>query len=382
MAQSDRAVPFLLVAPEGMPVEDRRAGTEERRVWRNHALGQAGDRHENFERRARRVPPLNQPVLQRQARIALQRGPGRRVDAAGKGVGIERRLARHREHFARARIQEHRRAGEVVGLERLFERPLQIEIDRDLQALPLDGRGLAQDLDFAAVAGDDHVLLTVAAHQARVVDALDARLADDRAGRQILKLGPRELRLGDLAHVAEQMRRQRPGQVRPRRLELHLRFGQLQRARFHRRDLAFGGVLDDDDRTEERVAPAALNDVADVGRFHADGLGQALDGRRQIGAAFPQDGNRGGRAVVHEQPSVAIVNGAARRPERNGADVVVVRHLAIAPVRHHLEHPERDGEDRERGAGGNLQPGQPAVEDVFVFGGAGMEHAALTIVSG
>jgi hypothetical protein len=63
--------------------------------------------------------------------------------------------------------------------------------------------------------------------------------------------------------------------------------------------------------------------------------------------------------VLDEDPAVAIEEDAARRPQRQYAPVIFLRHLPELLVLRDLEHPEPDRQRREGDGDGILHEGQP-----------------------
>ena len=200
---------------------------------------------------------------------------------------------------------------------------------------------------FAADAVDDDVALAVSAHEAGVVDALDARLADDRAGLESRVLRPLELRLLNLADVAEQVRRQTALRIGTGRHGQHVDAGQLELSSPHGSHLWEGRVLDDRDRPERRFATMPLDDFANRLFVDAGGGGEHAGDRVQIGQPLTHDRDRVGIAILHEHAIVAVEQHATRRAQRNRPLVVVVRPLQVEAVLHDLQDPEPDREHAE-----------------------------------
>jgi hypothetical protein len=143
----------------------------------------------------------------------------------------------------------------------LLERPLHVVVDGELQPLAVDRIATAEILDLPAGTGDDNEIVAVLPHELRVVDLLDARLTDDRAGFESRVFRPIDLRFLNLAHVSEQVRRHR--RIHSRRSRRHLDFGKLELAGPHSGPLRICRVLNDCDRTEDRIATVPIDDLAD-----------------------------------------------------------------------------------------------------------------------
>jgi hypothetical protein len=67
------------------------------------------------------------------------------------------------------------------------------------------------------------------------------------------------------------------------------------------------------------------------------------------------DGNGEGAAVHHQHVVVAVENDAARRPQRDGALVIVFRQLGELRVLDDLEIPEAEHEGAEEEADAELE---------------------------
>ena len=174
MPEIDGAVPAFLPALEGTAEKGRRARTEHFEVRRDDAFLERGGRHGHFERRARRIAPLDRAILQRPELVGVERRPGGLVDPACERVGIVGRHAREGEHFAVARIEDDGGAVEPGPLEAVFERFLNVFVDRQPEALAFRCGIFVKRPDFASHAVDHDNLRAVLAHQQVVVDLLDA----------------------------------------------------------------------------------------------------------------------------------------------------------------------------------------------------------------
>ena len=212
-------------------------------VWRDDALFERRDGHDDLERGARRVAALNRPVLQRLQRIGIESGPRRAIDARGEVVWVVPRPARERQHFARSRIHHNRSAVEAARLESLLCGALQIDVDGQLHAAtPVAGISLTRSISRPMLLTDQ--ARAVLAHQQLVVDLLDAGLPDDGAALQPFAL---DLAFARLADVSEQVRRKGIRGVLPRRhfLDLDIRQLGVETPRQHCRDLRQRRVVDD-----------------------------------------------------------------------------------------------------------------------------------------
>src|SRR5919109_1124655 len=150
---------------------------------RNTFFERSGCDHE-LERRPGGIAALNRAILQREQLVGIQLIPGDVINAARKLVGIERGHADEGEDLASVRLEHDHRAVVAEMLEGVLSRLLHCEIDRKLYALAFDRWFFGKRTDFASHAVDDDAACTVLSHQHRVVDLLDARLANDRAHRE------------------------------------------------------------------------------------------------------------------------------------------------------------------------------------------------------
>ena len=82
---------------------------------------------------------------------------------------------------------------------------------------PSTGCFVPTSLELAAEAVDDDEAIAIGAHQILVEGLLDARLSDDGARLYALVFRSRQLRFGDFADVAEQMRGERRRRISARR---------------------------------------------------------------------------------------------------------------------------------------------------------------------
>jgi hypothetical protein len=76
--------------------------------------------------------------------------------------------------------------------------------------------------------------------------------------------------------------------------------------------------------------------------------GQQANRAIEVGSVQPHDRDIEGGAVLDEHAAVAIEQHAARRPQRQLALVVVLRHLLELRVLDDLEEPEARGEHGEQ----------------------------------
>ncbi len=285
------------------------------------------------------------------------------VHTTGVDARVEGRVRREREDLAGPRV--HRDDGAPVRcplavlvregnavLESVLGGLLQVRVDG--QANVVAGLGELLELAGARDAAEgvhEDAPDTRQPAQVGVVGRLDAGLPDPVAARVVLPLRRVELLLGDLAHVAERLRRD-PALVVVALVGLvDLDAGEVVLMLEEVRDLVLGDVLLDRDRRQEVVFPRG--DVApdlavrnlEEGGEPVEDEGLSLRGRL-IERGRPEL-HRRPRLVGDEDDAVPVDDRAARggRPER--AHLVVLRHLEVALARDDLERPEPEEEDAE-----------------------------------
>ena len=244
-------------------------------------------------------------------------------------------------------------------MEAVFGGPLQVGVDRQLQALPFDCVLLAHLLDLPAETVDAHVPVAVGSHEQAVERLLDTRLADDRAGLQVGELGTLELTLGHFADVAEQVGGEFVARVLSGRHLLHDDAGQLELAHGHGGDLRERRVFDDHDGPEARLAPPAPQRLAKARFVLAGDAREQPDRFVEVLDLLGHDRDVERVAVLDEHAAVTIEQHAARRAERNGPQMVVLGHLAVLLVVGHLREPEADPERDEHHGDDVLNRRQP-----------------------
>ena len=190
-----------------------------------------------------------------------------------------------------------------------------------------------------------------------VIGLFEALLADDVALRDAVA----DLRLARLAHVAEQMRRQRVGRILARRhlFDDDVRELEVETTCGNRRHLRERGVLDDDDRPVARLAAMPIDDLLDLFRIEPRHVGQQPHRAIEILGVLADDRNGEGVAVVDEDLAVAIEHHAARRTQRERALMIVLGHLLVLGVLNDLQDPETDPQRGKRDHGAHLQADQP-----------------------
>ena len=190
----------------------------------------------------------------------------------------------------------------------------------------------------------------VLAAQEAVERGFDAALAD--AVAEVVALHLLQLRLADLADVAEHGRRQLAAWIAAHLRLLDLHAGEVRLALGEEGDGVAGNVVLDRDR-RQRVELLLLELLQNVRERHAEHVRQPL----KLVAAVPPlggqvrrpDADRRDGAVVDEQLSVAIEDLAAGRLDAHLAELVVARGAQVVVAGEHLQRPEPQDQQRERG---------------------------------
>ena len=142
------------VALEVVAVERRATLAVHPQILRDIGL-KPRHRHDDFERRPRCQLRLYGVVQQRMVRIEHVLLPQITRDAHRERIRIEYRPAHQRQHLAGMRIHRNNRA--IAIAQRMLRRPLNIQINRQLQILPRRSMLAAQTPHFAAMAVDQDV---------------------------------------------------------------------------------------------------------------------------------------------------------------------------------------------------------------------------------
>ena len=206
------------------------------------------------------------------------------------------------------------RAVEAGDPEAIFDGLLQIEVERQLQPLALDRILFVERPDFAADAVHHDAPGAVDAHQQRVVDLLDARLADDVAALQALVLA--DLLVAHFADVAERVRGELVRDIvasalaRPARPAVP---GERAPDGGHLRDRR---ILHDRHRPVRRLAAMPVDGLANARFFVSENRGQHPNRAIQILAVLAHDRDAEGGPVLDEDAAVAVQDDAARRAQR------------------------------------------------------------------
>jgi hypothetical protein len=248
----------------------------------------------------------------------------------------------HRQNAARPRV-DHDRRRDLEVLDPLGQDPVDLalerQVDRHVDVVARAGRVEGDHLYLAPRRVDLGLLLADRPAQVVLEARLDAALAE-AVGRPVLAVrapAGGQLRLGDLADVAEQVARQRAVHVLADRLRLDRDARQLEVALLDR----VGGLgigRDAQRHPGEGVGLRAGDLPAEVRRAAADQLGQPpeddLGPPRQVGR---QDGDGERRSVAQHRDAVAVVDEAALSRHRHHAQAIVVGLVAVLGATHDLE---------------------------------------------
>jgi hypothetical protein len=203
--QRKRTVPAALPAMKGVAAEAQMTGTADLEVRRGDPSLERGQGDDHLEGRARRILPGDRLVHQRCARVGGESAPDVPTQAVAEGGRIERRHRGERQDLAAVHI-EHHGAGALLLGKAPVDMALQLEVDG--QAEVRTGLALlpVELLDLAAERVDLVAADAGAAAQHRLIDLLDAILADPEL-RQLEEGIPIELALRDRTDIAHDMRR-------------------------------------------------------------------------------------------------------------------------------------------------------------------------------
>ena len=231
--------------------------------------------------------------------------------------------------------------------------------------------------DLAADAVHDDPTDAVGAHEEMVVGLLQSGLSDDSAAAQPLEVGERQLRVGDLADVAERVRGHLLGRVMARRdfLDDHVR--KLALARRDRRDLRQRRIVDHHDRPILRLVAMAIHDLVELLLVDLGGGRKQPDRSIQILGLLPAERDAEHVAVLDQHPAIAVEEDAAGCAERQRALVIVLSQLQEPGMLRHLEVPEA-GRQRDEHEGDDIaHDGHTHVLPASVAAGSDVRHLPL-----
>ncbi len=303
---------------------------------RDHAGVETGNRYRRFDRRARRVQTTQHAVEQRPVDGITQLGVGLEADAGDEQVGVETRLTDHRQHFAGFRIERHHRATTPAqcGLGGF----LQLDVEAQDDVLAGNRIGALEHPQHAATGVGFDFLVTDLTVQFRLVEPLDAGLADVVGAAVVDRIQRLQLFLVDPPHVAHRVRKVRALRVMPDQLRDHFHPGQAELVHRDPGDLLFG-QLEQYWHRLERPAPlthAFLEDHPVLGR-QLQHLDDDVEHLLPIAGALAGHAQTEARPVVGHDYAVAVENQPARRRNRLHMDAVVFRQGRVVLVLDHLQ---------------------------------------------
>ena len=322
---------------------------------------QAGEGHEGLDGGAGRVGALQRAVVERSARVALQRAVVLGADALDEGVRVEAGLAHQRQHLAALRIDGGDGAVEIA--QRQFGDVLQLGVEGEIEIAAWRAGALFQFAQRpAAGVGLDDARAGRAA-QVVLVALLDAELADlvDALVQALVELGV--VGLGDAAHITHHVARRRAHCVGTRKSGCDVHALEGEAVQLETRDLL--GIEVGAQRhaaVARRLADAVLEarDVAGGEAHHRRELfEQGVHVLHLLARHFQIEG----RPVLRQQRAVAVVDQAAHRRHRHhahavvvgaGAEVVVLQHLQVGEPRQQQQDHQQQCDARHQHAAGEV----------------------------
>ena len=296
---------------------------------------QPAQRHEGLHRGTGRVHPAQRAVEQRLVRRAGQRVVVGMADAVHEQVGIEGRLADHRQHLTVARIDRHRRTR--LAAERLFGGLLDARVDTQVEILAGRRRMRLQHALGAAIGVHLDQLVTRRAVQHVLVGALDAGAAD--MGGALVARGIEMLQIVrvDARNVADHVREQPAHRITAIEVGHHVHAGEAPAVHRETVDLVLGEAHLQRHALEAAALLELLVEGVEVVLTERDHLLQPhqhrLHVRDLLGHHFqPERGH-----VVRKQHAVAVVDQATRGGNRYRLDPVVLRARGEFVVTRHLQ---------------------------------------------
>src|SRR5579872_3296769 len=338
----DRAVAGLAPAVIGAAAEPEPSVAVVGGFGCERVLFHARDRVDDLERRAGRVDALDDAILQWMVRIRHQLVPICSLDAAAEDIGIERRVARHREDVAVVGIERHQRAH--LALHRLFRRLLHVEVQRQHDALARLVGDLLQHAQPASDRIDLDLLTTSLAAQERFPSALEAELPDLIAH---LVAGLHEVVAINFADVPQQMSRERAVQIMARRGDFEADAREIELMRFQRDDLRPFEALVDGDRLVlgPTFVICRIELVLDAGL--SEQILQAGDGLIEVRRILRNEDRIEGWARIDQRAMAAIENQSARRSYASKPDAIAIGQLDKLGILNDLKVVEPDADQTE-----------------------------------
>ncbi|MNQ36072.1 hypothetical protein D3C85_495830 [compost metagenome] len=312
------------------------ARVEDPRGRGHHASIQAGHRHHRLDGRARRIEAAQHAVVQRTVDGVAQLGIGLEADAGDEGIGVEARLADHRQHVAAGRLDGD--YGAAAAAQGLFGRFLQAYVEGQYQVLAGFRIGaLEYPQDAPAGVGLDFLVAHLAV-QLVFVEALDAGLADMVGAAVVHRIELFELLFVDPPDIAHRMGEMRTLRVMPHQLRHHLHAGQAELVHRHAGDLLLGQFEEDGHRLEGATPLAhAFLEQRTVIRGQLQHLDYHVEGRLPVAGPLAGDAEAEAGPVVGHYHAVAVEDQPTGGRDRLHMDAVVLGQGRVVLVLDHLQ---------------------------------------------
>ena len=311
-----------------------------------HAALEGRERGQQLERRARRVLAADRLVDQGRVGAARELAPGVLGEAVGERARVEGRHRGERQHVPGLDVEDHDRSA-LLGAQPLVDIALQVEVDGEVEVATGLAVGAVQLLDLAAERVDLEPADPGTAAQDRVVDLLDAVLADPEV-RQLQQRIAVQLGFRDRPDIAQDMGHDRAGRVVAQQAGIQAHARQVGGVDRDPRQLGPVEVLLDRDR-HEPAAPGGFGDhLLEVLLRQRDEAGQRLEGRAQVRGLLAGHEHAIGRAVARDRHPVAVEDPAAGRRQEAMIDPVLVGEQRVFVGADHLQVVEPRREQTEQ----------------------------------
>ncbi len=219
---------------------------------RDHPRIETGHGHHRLDGRTRRIEPAQHPVEQRPIDRIAQFAVVLETDAGHEQVGVEARLADHRQHLAGGRLQ--RDDGTTAPRQGLLGGLLQIQVEGQGQVLARYRIGPLEHPQHAAAGIGFDLFVAHLAMQLVFVELFHAGLADVVRAAVVDRIDLLQLRLVDTPHITHRMREMRALRVMADQLRRHFDPRQAELIDGDTGDLFLGQLIHDRHRLE-RAAP-------------------------------------------------------------------------------------------------------------------------------
>ena len=274
-----------------------------------------------------------------------------------KGVRVEGRRRRHRQHIAGLGIHHHDRRAPFLG-DALGDELLQPHVDGEVQVLPRLPVLAAQFADHAAKRIDLNLGVARGAAHLQVVLPLDAILADAEAGQLKQRIAG-QFAFGDRRHIAERMRRVAAERVEALLAHVDVDAWQVGGVDLDAADLFPAQILAHGDRHEGAAAAHLAHDALALFFRHLDQPVQAHQHLLHVVGLFRHDDDAVILNVDRQRHVVAVKHPAARRRQQAQADAVFLGQHPVAVGFHDLEVVHAAGQPGEQHALGPRPASSP-----------------------